>query len=188
MSSLTAPPIAVTGLWTIDSAHSAVRFSVRHHAVSTFRAGFSAITGSYDADAGVLSGTVHVDHAELPGLDRLKAHFLTPDFFDAERHPTLTFESHAVESDGAVLSAKGELTLRGVTKPVTARGTVQGPITVRHRDGQVSERLGIDLATTVDRRDYGVEFNRDLGAGVLSLGWEVAIEVSLELAGASEGA
>jgi polyisoprenoid-binding protein YceI len=183
MSSLTTQTIPATGLWTIDSAHSAVRFSVRHHAIATFRGGFSAVSGSYDADAGSLAGEVRVDHAELPGLDRLKAHFLTPDFFDADRHPTLAFESHAVESDGDLFSADGELTIRGVTKPVTIVGRVRGPIAVRHNDGHVSERLGIDLATTIDRRDYGVEFNRDLGGGILSIGWDVAIEVALELAG-----
>jgi polyisoprenoid-binding protein YceI len=185
MSSLAVQTLPATGLWNIDSAHSTARFSVRHHAVATFRGGFSAITGHYDAETGSLVGEVRVDRAELQGLDRLKNHFLTPDFFDAERNPTLSFESNAVRVEGDALTVDGELTLRGIRRPVIARGTVQGPAVVRHQDGHVSERLGIDLTASIDRREYGVQFNSEIAEGVLNLGWDVTIEVALELVGAS---
>jgi polyisoprenoid-binding protein YceI len=184
MSSLTVQGLPTTGLWDVDSAHSTARFSVRHHAVATFRGGFSAIAGHYDAEVGRLVGEVRVDHAELQGLDRLKGHFLTPDFFDAEHHPTLSFESNSIRAEGEALAVDGELTLRGITRPVVARGTVQGPAVVRHKDGHVSERLGIDLTASIDRREYGIEFNSEIADGILNLGWEVTIEVSLELIGA----
>jgi polyisoprenoid-binding protein YceI len=184
MNAVAVQTLPITGLWTIDSAHSTARFSVRHHAVATFRGGFSAVSGSYDADAGVLSGEVRVDHAELQGLDRLKAHFLTPDFFDANQHPTLSFKSHSIDSNGEALTVEGDLTLRGVTQAVTARGSLEGPVTVRHGDGHVSDRLGIDLTAAIDRRDFGLGFNTEIASGVLNLGWEVKIEVALELIGA----
>ena len=82
-----------TDLWAIDPAHSTVSFSVTHHAVATFRSGFKSINGAYDGDAGRLYGEVPVAGVTLTGMDRLKGHILTEDFFDAERFPTFSFAS-----------------------------------------------------------------------------------------------
>ncbi len=170
-----------TGLWTIDSAHSTVNFSVRHHAVATFRSSFTNVQGSYDAATGVLSGAVQVSDITLTGLDRLKGHILTPDFFNAEDFPAFGFRSTGLELSGDTLELRGELTLRGVTKPITAIGSVTGPQRVRHGDGHSSDRLGIDLTTTIDRREWGVNFNNEVAEGITNLGWDVEIQASLEL-------
>ena len=170
-----------TGVWKIDSLHSTVNFSVRHHAVATFRSGFTNVSGSYDADQGDIAGEVAVADITLTGLDRLKGHILTPDFFNAEEFPTFSFRSNDISESGGELLVSGELTLRGVTRPITATASVRGPQTTRHGDGHVSERLGIDLVTTIDRRNWGINFNNEVAEGVTNLGWDVTVEAALEL-------
>jgi polyisoprenoid-binding protein YceI len=181
MSVITSEALPTTGVWSIDSAHSSVGFSVRHHAVATFRSTFTNISGSYEGDANRLSGQVRVADITLTGLDRLKGHILTKDFFDAEEFPVFSFESTNVSYDSEGLTVEGEITLRGVTKPITARGSFTGPQTVHKRDGGSAERLGIDLTTTIDRRDFGINFNNEVAEGVVNLGWDVKIEAALEL-------
>jgi polyisoprenoid-binding protein YceI len=181
MSVVTLQPLPTTGLWTIDSGHSTVRFGVRHHAVASFRGAFAGVVGAFDASVATLTGEVVVANAVLPGLDRLKDHFLTADFFDAANYPTLRFASRPIVAPGESFDVDGELTIRGISRDVAATATARGPVLVRHRDGRVSERLGVDLAATIDRRDYGLDFNSEITAGVLNLGWNVSIEVALEL-------
>lgn len=175
-----------TGVWNIDSLHSSVSFSVRHHAVATFRSSFANVGGTYDGSEGRLSGAVQVSDVVLTGLDRLKGHILTPDFFNAAEFPTFSFESTALEQSGDQVRLEGALTLRGVTKPITATGSVRGPRTIRHGDGHISERLGIDLTTTIDRREWEINFNTEVAEGVANLGWDVKIRATLELLLASE--
>jgi polyisoprenoid-binding protein YceI len=176
-----------TGVWEIDSHHSTIHFSVTHHAVATFRSTFTDVTGAYDAEQGELAGEVEVKNITLTGLDRLKGHIFTPDFFDAEEFPTISFRSAKIHEDRHEVVVEGELTLRGVTKPITARGSVNGPQAI-YRDGElVSERIGIDLVTTIDRREWGVNFNNEVAQGVTNLGWDVKIDAALELVRSVEG-
>jgi polyisoprenoid-binding protein YceI len=181
MSATTVETLPAAGIWHIDSAHSTVNFSVRHHAVATFRSSFTNITGAYDGEAWRLAGRVQVADITLTGLDRLKGHILTPDFFDADKHPTFSFESTNIIPDGDGLTIEGDLTLRGIARPVVASGSVRGPLTVRHGDGHVTNRLGIDLRTTIDRREFDITFNNEVAEGILNLGWDVQIEAALEL-------
>jgi polyisoprenoid-binding protein YceI len=102
-------------------------------------------------------------------------------FFEVESHPTISFVSSSVEERDGALVVEGDLTLKGVTKPVRGVGTVVGPSTVAHYDGTVHDHFGIDLELTIDRRDFGVDFNNELIAGGLNLGWDVQIELALEL-------
>jgi polyisoprenoid-binding protein YceI len=169
-----------TGVWEIDSLHSSVSFSVRHHAVASFRSSFTSITGAYDGSEGRLTGEVKVAELSL-GIERLKGHLLSPAFFNAEEFPTFSFASTSISQSGGDLTLTGELTLRGITKPITATGTVHGPQTVLQGDGNVSERLGIDLTTTIDRREWDINFNNEVAEGVINLGWDVKIEAALEL-------
>ena len=183
MSAITAPAetLPKTGVWSIDSAHSTVNFSVTHHAVASFRSSFTNISGAYDGEHQKLSGEVQVSDITLTGLDRLKGHILTPDFFNAEEFPTFSFASTAIRQDGDKLVFEGDLTLRGVTRPITATGSVRGPQTVRHGDGHVSDRLGIDLKATIDRREWGINFNNEVAEGITNLGWDVKVTAALEL-------
>lgn len=165
--------IPTTGSWQIDPIHSTVTFTVAHNVVATFRAGFNGITGGLED--GVLAGSVDVQNLVLGGPDIFKEHLLAEGFFDAASHPTLSFRSQDLHAhgDGSV-HATGELTIKGVTKPIAAEGTVRGPLEVTLADGTDAERLGINLVTTVDRRDYGL----NIGAGA---DWDVTIEVALQL-------
>jgi polyisoprenoid-binding protein YceI len=179
--SATVDSLPETGVWKIDSLHSTVTFTVRHHAVATFRSSFNNLGGSYDASERILVGQVAVADISLTGLDRLKGHILTPDFFNAEEFPTFSFRSTDIREHGAELVVAAALTLRGVTREITAVGSARGPQTTRHGDGHVSERLGIDLVTTIDRREWGINFNNEVAEGIANLGWDVTVEAALEL-------
>ena len=151
-----------------------MRFSVIHHAVAWFRAGFYPITGIYHSATRTLAGEVRTADLQVP-IDLLRNHLLTPDFFDAEQHATIAFASTHIDEDGANLTIEGDLTLKGVTRPVTATGTATAPTAVKHPDGSVGDHFGIELEATIDRRDYGVSFNNMLPAGIENLGWNVRI-------------
>lgn len=187
MSTQSPHALPTTGTWTIDPGHSSARFSVVHHAVASFSAAFHGVTGAYDATAGRLSGSVAVDSVHLPGLDMLKAHMLTPDWFDVERFPSISFVSDDLRVEGDRLTAQGDLTIKGVTRPVVAEGSVGGRAPVyNHPDTSVSDHLGIELRTVLDRREFGLEFNNELPNGLENLGWEVTLDVALELVQADE--
>jgi polyisoprenoid-binding protein YceI len=164
----------VTGTWTIDPIHSSVGFTVKH-VVAKFRAGFAEVSGSYDADAGVLRGSAPAASLDI-AMEDLKAHLLSPDFFDAANHPTIDFVSTDVRRDGDLLEVAGELTIRGVTKPVTARGEITEAVA-----GPAGSVLGIELEATIDRGDWGLDWNMDLPGGRKAVGDHVTMSVSLEL-------
>jgi len=185
VSTGTVGALPTVGVWDIDSRHSTMRFSVRHHAVASFRASFYPITGSFDAAQRKLVGEVRVADIQVP-IEPLRNHLQTPDFLDGEHFPTISFESTSISGDGDALTVEGDLTLKGVTRPVTATGTAIEPVAVMHPDGE-AQHFGIDLSITIDRRDFGVDFNNELPAGILNLGWHVQIDVALELILHAEG-
>jgi polyisoprenoid-binding protein YceI len=172
--------LPITGVWNIDQRHSTARFSVRHHAVASFRAGFAPISGSYDAATRTLAGEVRIDTVHVP-VEALRDHMQTPDFFDAAQFPTISFRSTSIQADGDDITIEGDLTIKGVTRRVSATGTHTAPVLVSHGGGVEAEHFGIDLSLTIDRRDYDVNFNNALPSGILNLGWDVKIEVALEL-------
>jgi len=167
-----------TGAWKSDPIHSEVGFAIRHIA-GTFRGRFDDFDVELNVDGPEphLSGAVRVESVQVRD-ESLHGHLLSPDFFDAERHPELRFESSAlrVEGDGGVV-VEGELTLKGTTKPVEARGAIAEPLT--GPDG--NERIGLDLETTVDRTERGLDWNTALPQGGMLLGDTVTITVHLEL-------
>jgi polyisoprenoid-binding protein YceI len=163
-----------TGTWTLDPVHSKAAFAVRHSGIATFRGHFTDVTAQL-AD-GVLSGAVKVDSIEVP-MDQLKGHLLAPDFFDAEQHPEITFRASDIQQDGERATISGELSIKGVTKELSATGTVTGPAV--YLDG--NERIAVTLETVINRHDFGVSWNADLPGGGKALGDDVTITVDLEL-------
>jgi len=163
-----------TGTYTVDKIHSQIGFEVEH-VVSTFRGHFE----DYDARLadGELRGSVRVSSVKVYD-ENLEAHLQSPDFFDAERTPELRFESREldVDDDGAV-KLEGDLTIKGTMKPVTATGRYV------HIDADMAggERIGLRLEATVDRREYGLEWNAPLPKGGFALGNDVTLVVALEL-------
>jgi polyisoprenoid-binding protein YceI len=170
----------LTGTFAVDPIHSLFQFSVRHMGVSTFSASFDDVTGRLVADEhGVrLDGTVRVESLSIKMPD-FRAHVLDgPDFFDARNHPEMSLRSTNVRlgEDGTV-QLDGELTIKGITKPITATGTYQPPVT----DLTGGERASLELSATVDRRDWGFSFQAQLPNGGDALGTKVTLTAHVEL-------
>jgi polyisoprenoid-binding protein YceI len=168
------------GTWQIDKVHSHVGFAVKHMVVATFRGSFDSYDGRLTVDesgAPVLEG--HVDVASIVAKDEnLAGHLQSPDFFDGANHPRITFRSTAVTvGDGGELTVEGELTIKGRTGHVVATGEINGP----HTDIAGNDKLGITLGTTIDRREYGLEWNAPLPKGGFALENDVKLDVELEL-------
>jgi polyisoprenoid-binding protein YceI len=161
-----------TGTWVVDPVHSTAAFSVKH-LISTFRAGFDDVSGKL-AD-GVLEGSVPVENINIKQAD-LRGHVLSPDFFDAAHHPTISFRSTDLKVDGENLTLEGELTIRGATRTVTAQGKIAGPI-----EAPWGQSLAIELETVIDRNDYGLTWQMEVPGGRKALGDEVVLSVHLEL-------
>ena len=168
---------SITGNWDLDVAHSTIGFSVKHMVVSTFRGRFERYQAAVQTVDGrpQLVGTVDAASIEVKNPD-LAAHLLAPDFFDAERHPQLRFVSSRLDVDGDRVEVEGDLTIRGVTRPVRGTGTIAGPV----EDPYGSTRLGVRLEAVVDRREFGLEWNMPLPKGGFALGNEVTVLVDLE--------
>jgi len=161
-----------TGTWSLDPTHSDIGFAVSYSSLGTFRGTFDEyevtfVDGRLEGAAKVAS--VAIEEPNLAG------HLQSPDFFDAEQHPELSFTSKSIERDGDKVTIAGELTLRGVTKDVTIAGTVAGP----GPDLYGNERIAFDVETTVDRTDYGISWNQDLPTGGPALGNDVTITANL---------
>ena len=167
------------GTWRADKVHSSVGFSVRHMVVSTFRGEVPDVDVTIEAgEAGArLVGVGRV--ASITTQDEnLTGHIQAPDFLDAERHPELRFESSRIERSGeAGVVAHGELTLKGITRPVELHGTLEGPV----EDPYGLTRIGLELTTQVDRRDFEMNWQAPLPGGGLALGHTVTLTAHLEL-------
>lgn len=162
----------LAGEWNYSATHSSASFSVKY-LVASFRGGFEEVHATL-VD-GKLSGSVPVTSISVKD-ENLVAHLLAPDFFDAERHPDITFESSSIEIDGDEAKIEGEITIKGVTKPLSATGTVQGPT----EDFMGNTRLGFAFETTIDRTEFGVDWNAPLPKGGFALGNDVTLTVELE--------
>ena len=177
MTTAQAESTIPTGTWQSDPVHSSAGFAVKH-VVGTFRGTFNdfAATLSDASGSPQLSGRAKVESVHVSD-ENLYGHLQSPEFFDAEKHPEIIFESKEISQDGDKLTIEGELTVKGITKAVTARGEVSGPA-----PGPAdSERLGIDVETIVNRHDYGLDWQMDLPGGGKTLGDDVTLTVHVEL-------
>lgn len=166
------------GTYSVDRVHSSVGFAVVHNGVSTFRSGFA----DYEArlvggESPQLVGTVDVASIQIDE-EMLKAHLLSPEFFDAERHPRLRFESSALDvaEDGAT-RLRGELEIGGERREVEASGR----FAQLGEDAYGKARIGFSLEAKVDRRAFGLDWNAELPSGGQVLDYEVTVAVELEL-------
>ena len=178
MTTLQATAIP-TGVWKSDPVHSEVGFAVKHMVVATFRGAFTdfGITLANDEGEPRLYGAVRTDSVQVRD-ENLRGHLLSPEFFDSERYPEITFTSTGIHADGGDLVVDGDLTIKGTTKRVEAHGQIDGP--VAHPAG--GERIGIDLETQVDRTEFGLNWNAPMPSGGVAVQNEVTLTVHLELA------
>lgn len=168
-----------TGTWTSDPVHSSFGFSVKHMVVATFRGSLTdfdaTLTGAEDGTArleavGRLVSVVTAD-------ENLTAHIQSPDFFDTQRFPEVRYASTSITRDGEDLTVEGELTLKGVTRPLALTGTIVGPV-VGLGD---AEKIGVELEGVIDRTEYGLNWNAPLPTGGFAVGNEVKLTAHLEL-------
>src|SRR5262249_2235105 len=146
--------IAPAGTWSADPVHSTVGFEVGYSGVSTFRGSFRDFEATLD-DAG-LSGSAQVASVDVKD-EQLNGHLQSPDFFDAQRYPEITFKATELSRvDGDHVSAKGELTIKGVTHPIALDGTISPEPTT---DPFGREKVGLALESEIDRTEYGINWN-----------------------------
>jgi polyisoprenoid-binding protein YceI len=175
MTTATAIP---AGTYTTDGVHSTAGFAVKHM-LSTFRGSFGTINATVAVDengAATLTGSVPVDSVIVKD-ENLVAHLHSPEFFDAEQHPEIRFDSVDLEIDGPTATLSGDLTIKGHTERVTAEGSVVGPI----EDPFGNTKLGLQFETVVDRTKFGLNWNAPLPKGGFMLANDVTLSVDLEL-------
>jgi polyisoprenoid-binding protein YceI len=178
MSTQTVAQQIPTGTYVVDPVHSSINFAITHNGVATFRSGFDAYEARLSGgEAPKLEGTVDVASIKIDE-EQLKGHLLSPDFFDAGRYPQLRFSSSelSVAEDGAV-TLRGELEIHGEVREVEANGKF-GQLGA---DLAGNARVGLSVAATVDRRNFGLDWNAELPSGGEVLDYDVSIAVELEL-------
>jgi polyisoprenoid-binding protein YceI len=178
---MTTTAAAVATSWKIDPSHSHAEFAVRHLMISTVKGRFAEVTGTLtgdDADPDRASIELTIPVAGIDTREeRRDAHLRSADFFDADHHPAITFRSSKIVKAGPGFTVTGDLTIRGVTRPVTLLVETGG----RVRDPWGSERLGFSATTRLNRKDFGLHWNQALETGGVLVGDEVKVTVELEL-------
>jgi polyisoprenoid-binding protein YceI len=166
MSTITPTKTTPAGSWSADPVHSHVSFEIAYAGTNIFRGGFRDYEASLED--GVLEGSAKVASVDVKD-EQLNGHLLTPDFFDAERFPEISFRTSDLEH--------GELTIKGVTRPVAIAASVSEP----NVDPFGRERVGVTLEATVDRHMFGVSWNAPNQGGGNYLGDDVTIKADLAL-------
>jgi polyisoprenoid-binding protein YceI len=169
-----------TGTWTIDPAHSKLGFAVKHMGIATVRGEFTEFQGTLqlgeELSTTTARGTVQAASVNTNEPQR-DAHLRSPDFFDAQTYPELTFESTRIEPmDGRTFGVIGDLTMHGVTREVELEAVVQGTDT----DPWGNERVGLQVVGRLSRGDFGMTFNQVLGSGNVLVAdkVEIALDIS----------
>ncbi len=179
MTTITETKTALpTGTWQLDPVHSHVGFAV-DYIIGTFRGTFSPIEATLEvAEDGTakLTGSAPVSGVKVQD-ENLAAHLQSPDFFDAERAPEITFATTDIRRDGDRVEVDGELTVKGATLPIQLEGTITDPAD----DPYGGVRIGLDLSTTIDRTAFGIDWNNPLPNGEPSLANEVTLTAQLYL-------
>ena len=169
--------LAPTGTYTIDPTHSRIGFVARHAMVTKVRGSFNEFEGSgyFDADDPTKSHlqlTIQAASIDTRNADR-DGHLRSNDFFDMETYPTITFTSTAVEKTGDdTYRVTGDLTIKDVTKPVSVDFEYMGTA----KDPFGNERLGLEGTTTINRKDWGVNWNAALDTGGVLVSEKVTLE------------
>jgi polyisoprenoid-binding protein YceI len=173
--------LAETATYEIDPVHSAITFKVKHLGISTVPGQFKKFSGTFDfdpADLKKLKVNATIDTASIDtGNANRDEHLRGPEFIDVAKFPQMTFGSKEVsESARNRLRVAGDLTLHGVTKPVVLDTEFGGTV----KDPSGSERVAFTASTTINRKDFGVSFNKLLDTGGAMVGDDVRIEIEIE--------
>ena len=175
MSQIDTLALAPPRTWRLDPVHSHVAFEVDYLG-GAFKGQFREVDARLAlGDGGAqLEGAATVTSIDVKD-ENLATHLQSPDFFDAERHPKLSFAASELDVDGELVEGRGEITIKGVTRPVVVSGKVTSPMT----DPYGNERLGLKLSASVDRTQFGVSWNNPLPSGEPALANDVRIHADL---------
>ena len=178
-STATSATLIPTGTWAVDPSHSTVGFSVKHLGIATVRGRFEEFEGTLEIGDDLSSarafGTAQVNsiNTDEPGRDE---HLRSADFFGAEANPELRFESTSVRQlDEDTFEIEGDLTMNGVTNPVTLTAVVEGTET----DPWGNDRVGLEVTGRVNRTEWNMTFNQALGSGNLLVGEKVTLSLDI---------
>jgi polyisoprenoid-binding protein YceI len=173
---MTTAAAALSGTYNADPVHSSFGFAVRYQGVSLFKGTLNEVTATL-AD-GRLEGTAKVESISIRTPEQFRAHVLSAEFFDAENHPEVKFASTSLDvADDGGATVKGDLTIKGITKPVEAKGTWTAPAA----DAFGNTRGHLNLEAILDRTDWDINWNMDLPAGGKVLANDVTLIVELSL-------
>lgn len=165
--------------YTVDTSHSLATFTVRHLA-TTVQGRFNTMTGGFSYDAKNLktaSGRFEIDAASIDtNVIKRDNHLRSADFFDVEKYKTLVFVVKSAEQKGSTLKIHGDLTIRDVTKPVTFTGSYLGDAT----DPWGNKAASFSVSAKINRKDFGLNWNKALEAGGFLVGDDVTIEMNIE--------
>jgi polyisoprenoid-binding protein YceI len=177
--------------WNIDATHTSIGFSVRHMVIAKVRGSFRRFSGAVVLDAqdpAAASVSASIDVASIDtGVEQRDGHLKSADFFDAEKFPTLTFQSTKVERAGAErLKVTGTLTIRGISRPVVLDVEQLGT----GKDPWGNTRVAFAASTSIDRRDFGLTWNQALETGGVLVGEKIDIQLEVQAvqAGAAQAA
>lgn len=167
--------------FNIDKAHSEVGFGVRHMMISTVRGKFTRFDADVQLDpahveAAKVTASVEVASVDT-GEEKRDGHLRSPDFFDAEKYPTLTFTSTSVKRSGEDIEVTGNLKIKDQEHPVTLKGEMTGP----GKDPWGGTRLGFSLTGEIDREQWGLGWNQALETGGVLVGKKVKLSLEVEL-------
>ncbi|HEX6932813.1 MAG TPA: YceI family protein [Streptosporangiaceae bacterium] len=172
-------PGYVAGTWAIDPVHSEVGFSVRHMMVSKVRGRFTKFGGELVTTEDLLSSSVtaEIDLSSIDtGAEQRDAHLRSPDFFDTENHPLMTYRSTGIRQDGDDYIVDGELALKGVTRSVPLKLEVNG----FGPDAYGGTRAGFTARAEINRQDFGVNWNAAMETGGVVVSDKVTIHLEIE--------
>jgi polyisoprenoid-binding protein YceI len=175
----TIAPGLVAGTWTIDQAHSAIGFTVRHVMISKVRGSFNAFSGSITVSDDPLQSAVNaeIDASSIStGDEQRDNHLRSADFFEADKHPKWTYASTSVDAKGSDFVVHGNLTIHGVTRPVDLELEFNGV----GGDPWGGTRAGFSASTEINRKDFGLEFNIPLEGGGVVVGDKIKVELEIE--------
>jgi polyisoprenoid-binding protein YceI len=163
-----------TGTYNVDRVHSSVAFEVEYMGIGAFGGSVKEFEASLED--GRLSGSARIESLETKD-ENLYAHLMSPEFFDAERNPVVSFSTGSASREGSQVELEGVITIKGVTRPATLTGTIVGPTA----DPYGNERYGLKLETTIDRTQFGITWNNDMPNGTKALADEVTLKADLSL-------
>jgi len=174
-------PTTATSTWNIDPAHSGAEFKVKHMMIANVRGKFSGISGvlhRVEADHTQSNLDVSIDVSTVNTQDEKRdGHLKSPDFFDVEKFPAMTFKSTHIEKKGEGFAVTGDLTIHGVTKPVVLNvEEVSEPA----KDPWGNTRIGLTATAKINRKDFGLTWNAPLEAGGVLVGEEVGITLDVQ--------